>query len=115
MPSFSSTTITAVDQSDDDAELTELVNTNTDSILPTHRVPPLAHTLPVAHNSDPFNGSRTIASRVEASIHTRFTEETWFLHVERYAPVIGIVIAVVAIAVTVVGIIIGVIVAVTVK
>jgi len=114
-----STSITAVDQSNNDAELAELVNTtNTNSILPTHTLPPRAHTLPPSYDPDPYsnyNSNRTIASRARATVATRLTERSWFLHVERYASVIGIVIAVVAIAVTVLGIIVGVIVAVLVK
>jgi len=130
-----STASTVVEQIDSDMELAQLVKNYyeipqrvtpdldppplrvvaTDSLLPTHVLPPRAHTLPPAYDPDPYNRNRTTASRAEASFQTRVTEQTWFLHVEKYASVIGIVIAVVAIAVTVIGIIVGVIVAVTVK
>ena len=93
---------------------------NSDSTLPTHYIPPPhAHTLPSAYDPDPYNGDNnnrsTIASRARATLPTRLTEQTWFLHVERYASVIGIVIAAVALCVTVLGIIVGVVVAVLVK
>jgi len=116
MPSSTSTATTAADQWDRDAELTELVNT--DSTLPTHHVTPRAHTLPPAYDPDPYNNSnsnQTIALRARAAVTARLTERTWFLHVERYASVIGLIIAVAALIVTVIGIIVGVIVAVVVK
>ena len=110
-----STSSTTAQNVDNDTDLAGLVNL--DSTLPTHRVPPRAHTLPPSYDPDPYsnNNDRTIASRARAAVTIRLTERAWFLHVERYASVIGIVIAVIAIAVTVLGIIVGVIVAVLVK
>ena len=95
--------------------LPPLQSVNTDSTLPTHHVPLRAYILPSAYNPAPYNGNRVIAPTARAPFQTRLTEQTWFIHVEKHAPVIGIVIAVLAIAVTVVGIIVAVIVAVTVK
>ena len=88
---------------------------NTNSTLPTHHVPPRAHTLPSAYDPDPYNNNPTTASRTRATLPARLTEQTWFLHVERYASVIGIVIAVAALVVTVLGIVVAVIVAVVLK
>ena len=132
---MSSTNSTVVEQVDKELELPQLANNisvlpqlvttepnlpalqsvNTDSTLPTHHVPLRAYIIPSAYNPGPYNGNRIIAPTARAPFQTRLTEQTWFIHVEKYAPVIGIVIAVLAIAVTVVGIIVGVVVAVKVK
>jgi len=135
---MSSTNSTVIEQVDKDIELAHLVrddselpqlviadpNTspllviNTSSTLSTHHIPLRTHTLPPAYDPDPCSSdsnNQTIASRGRATLPTRLTERTWFLHIERYASVVGLVIAVVALGVTVVGIIIGVIVAVLVR
>lgn len=120
---MSSSTSTTVEQLVDETQQSQLTHDafsplrliNTNSTLPTHVLPPRAYTLPPAFDPDPNNDNRKTASRARAAVAVKFTEKTWFVHVEKYAPVIGIVIAVVAIAVTVVGIIVGVVLAVTVK
>jgi len=120
---MSSSTSTTAEQLDDETQVSQLAHDaftplrsiNTDSTLPTHILPPRAYTLPPAFDPDFSHDNRTTASRARAAVVIKFTERTWFLHVEKYAPVIGIIIAVIAIAVTVVGIVVGVVLAVTVK
>ncbi|KAH6859044.1 hypothetical protein BKA58DRAFT_473146 [Alternaria rosae] len=136
---MSSTNSTVVEQVDKDIELARLVKkdselpqpatdptppslqvVSTDSTLPTPLPPLGAYTLPSAidhdleaNNNDSINiNNQTPTSRTRATLPTRLTEQVWFLHVERHAPFIGLVVGNAAFGATCVGIVVAITVAV---
>lgn len=136
---MSSTDSSVVARVDKDTELAELVKNdskvpqpatdptvpplqvvNTDSTLHTPFPPPHAYSLPSAvdhdleasnNDSDNIN-NQTPTSRTRAGLPTRLTEQAWFLHVERHAPFIGLIVGTAAFGATCVGIVVAITIAV---
>jgi len=138
---MSSTNSTVVEQLDNSIELARLVKSDSeppqpstdstppplqvvsaDSTLPTHCIPPPhAYSLPSAvdHDLEANNNDNNIdinnqapTSGTIATLLTRLTEQTWFLHVERHAPFIGLVVGTAAFGATCVGIVVAITIAV---
>jgi hypothetical protein len=98
-----STRSTAVEQLDIETELSELPKNdsrppqpvNTDTILPTHHLPPATQILPPVHNL-------TISSSTNKTLTAPSEASTWMSHVKEYAPVVGVIGTVIGVIVAII-------------